>query len=300
MASGGGYGATINAEKGNIVFGIIRENGTSEQSPEFPHGMNLTGLTLHEAGHAFVNPSLEQYQHLLEELHLAGLYTPVQAEMERQAYPDPLLFFQETVVRGLTVLALMDLYGMPSPSQAMIHDQEQRGFYLTAFTVQQLQNYRIRRHEYPRFDMFIPTLLKQYATQQKTLLKHPIVLAARRKSADPSSVPAVIATTPQHGEILKVPEDGVDYLISVTYDRTMKSGYSWCTSHAGRYPEKVSSTTKPQWDHQRTTNSMMVKIYPNMNYAIEFNVEGKHEKFRSAEGISALPYLLQFTTVSEE
>lgn len=69
MFPGGGYGATIKGADGRpIVYQVIREQGKSLAQPEFPTGSALEALAVHEWGHSFVNPALEQYSQQLTAL----------------------------------------------------------------------------------------------------------------------------------------------------------------------------------------------------------------------------------------
>jgi hypothetical protein len=166
----GAYGATVKTDEGEIIYQIITEIGVSEQQPEFQTGSGLTDLTLHEFSHAFVNPSLEQYDHLIDRLGLRDLFTPVADTMTRQAYGTVQTFFNETLVRSVTSLAIHDLYGDEGRYKGHIGRHEQRGFYLTRFTIAQLRHSRTHRDQYPHFDEFIPYLLQQYADHKQTLL----------------------------------------------------------------------------------------------------------------------------------
>lgn len=160
MFPGGGYGATIiDPERGPIVYEVVRENGASNREPEFPAGRNLQVLALHEWGHAYVNPSLDALNTRLAELE--PLYTRVRRTMARQAYGNRNTFFNEQVLRALTALAELDLYGREAYDRA-IASNEARGFYLTRFTVEQLQYYAAHRDQYPRFTDFAPYLLDRY------------------------------------------------------------------------------------------------------------------------------------------
>ena len=62
----GAYGAHVKTDEGEIIYQVITEIGVSEQQPEFQTGSGLTDLTVHEFSHAFVNPSLEQYDHFID------------------------------------------------------------------------------------------------------------------------------------------------------------------------------------------------------------------------------------------
>lgn len=165
MFPGGGYGATVTNLKGeSIAYQITREYGRSTTKPEFPTGQNLEALTIHELGHSFVNPSLEAYP--TEVKALRPLYNRVRQEMKDQAYPNVQIFFNEQVLRAVEVIAAYDLYDEQTVENTITYNEE-RGFYLMEFVVEQLKVYRANRAQYPTFRDFVPYLLDQLADYQK-------------------------------------------------------------------------------------------------------------------------------------
>jgi hypothetical protein len=169
MFPSGGYGVIVETNSGPLIYQVLRDMGTGDV-PEFQTGSSLTNLTLHEFSHSFVNPSIRQYSSLIQQYALHDLFTPVEKMMNKQAYDTTRTFLNETVVRAVSSLAIYDLYGDDRRFQGLITYQEQRGFYLTRFTIEQLQYYQQHRALYARFDDFIPYLLQQYGTQKEHLL----------------------------------------------------------------------------------------------------------------------------------
>ncbi len=165
----GGYGATIETKDGKVlVYQVIREFGRSEEVPEFGNVYNLESLSLHEWGHSFVNPALGKYNRQVKALK--RLFVPVRKPMEQMAYGDVETFFNEQVLRAAVLLGTKDLYG----ESAYVHGLEEErelGFYLTDFTVEQLEYYRANRDKYPDFVQFVPYLLDQYKQHQEELLR---------------------------------------------------------------------------------------------------------------------------------
>lgn len=171
MFPGGGYGATITlADDRNEIYQIIRENGTSNSIPVFMKGMSLELLTLHEWGHAFVNPSVEENMDLVHRLNLIKLFEPVEEIMMMNSYGSVETFFNEQILRGVTSLAAKDLYGDPS-FWAEKREHIGRGFYLTDFTIKQLEYYEENRDKYKTFKDFVPYLLEQYHNNANILLE---------------------------------------------------------------------------------------------------------------------------------
>ncbi len=164
----GGYGITIETKDGRIlVYQIIREFGRSEDTPQFGSIYNLEQLSLHEWGHSFVNPALEKYNRQVKALN--KLFMPVKERMTRMAYPRVETFFNEQVLRAVVLLGTKELYGEFEYIR-MLEVEKINGFYLTEFTVEQLNYYRENRDRYPDFVHFVPYLLEQYKQHQKELL----------------------------------------------------------------------------------------------------------------------------------
>jgi hypothetical protein len=109
------------------------------------------------------------------------------------------------------------------------------------------------------------------------------------------SAPRVIETYPRKSEIIRAPKDGLDIIFSVTYDQEMASGFSWCSTEKA-YPEQIPDED-PYWTNDHKTCNLKMRVYPNVKYGIQFNVRGRYENFRSVNGVSAEPYLLEFETL---
>lgn len=163
----GGYGATIrNADGSETIYQFIRENGRTEGGPEFPRGIPLQLLSLHEWGHAYVAVAFAKHKQQFAALD--SFFEPVAAIMKRHAYPSWETFFNEQLVRAITTFAMSELQG-PQASQSALSWEEKNGFYLTSFTVEQLKHYRTHRDDYKRFDDFIPYLIEQYSQNREKL-----------------------------------------------------------------------------------------------------------------------------------
>jgi hypothetical protein len=94
LVPGGGYGATIRRSDDNeAIYQFIGENGKTAGEPEFPKGVNLEVLSLHEWGHAYVHAVFEQYRQQLSKLDY--FFQPVTKLMAKHAYPIPETFFNE-------------------------------------------------------------------------------------------------------------------------------------------------------------------------------------------------------------
>ncbi len=163
MFPGGGYGATVHDDAGNLIaFQIIRDSGDGDQ-PRFPDGVSFENLTIHELGHSFVNPSLEAYPNRAKKLK--PLLWPVRKVMRQQAYTTVGTFLNEQVIRAMEVISARDLF-TPEIEAVILTYQEERGFYLTSYIVEQLEYYQANRDLYPAFTDFVPYLYDQLDAYQ--------------------------------------------------------------------------------------------------------------------------------------
>jgi hypothetical protein len=168
----GGYGAWVEKSNGDVhIYQIIRESGVSSERVYF-NPTRLNRLSLHEWGHSFINPSLEENWNLFndDDYGLKKLYEPVAQAMKMKKYNIYTVFFYEQVLRAVEAIAYKDLYS-ESHYKAKIKGEEKNGFYLTEFTVKQLEYYRENRDKYKTFKDFVPYLFEQYYKNQEELLK---------------------------------------------------------------------------------------------------------------------------------
>lgn len=172
MFPGGGYGATVTDSDGSLVaFQIIRDSGRGVH-PDFPSGISLENLTIHELGHSFVNPSMEVYPDRAKALR--PLYWPVRGAMRQQAYPNVEIFLNEQVLRAVEVIAARDLFN-PEYEAMILTSNEERSFYLTSYVVEQLEYYQANREQYHRFTDFVPYLYDQldvYQAENSSWIDH--------------------------------------------------------------------------------------------------------------------------------
>lgn len=167
----GGYGATVVKNDGTkIIYQVVREKGYSITKPQFPKGISLELLTLHEWGHSFVNPSVERQSALIKKFELHKLYKPVEEDMKSIAYGTIDTFFNEQILRAVTATAAEELYGEDAYVKELTTHKE-HGFYITEYTIEQLKYYEKHRKKYKTFEDFIPYLFEQYYENQDKLLK---------------------------------------------------------------------------------------------------------------------------------
>ncbi len=171
MFPGGGYGAQKSVNNKEIVFQVIRDNGSSQNEPFFCRQIDLLSLTFHEFGHSFINPAIEEKKDLLEELELEDLYEPVEDRMRKMAYSNYITFLNELHIRAMTIIAMEDYTGASAETIKMLSQEKDKGFYLIDFTYNKLKEYKDSRNMYPTFKNFLPDLLKEYSENKSALLE---------------------------------------------------------------------------------------------------------------------------------
>lgn len=177
MFPGGGYGATVTAAGGRtIVYQIVRDSSQAGAGePVFPTGRSLTTLALHEWGHSFVNPAVSQYTH--DVAAMRRFYLPVAGIMRRQAYTTVETYADEQFLRAVTTLASAELYGDEANVDAIISNEESRGFRLTRPIYETLKEYRANRAAYPTFASFVPVVFQRISAEPSGIswLSWPVV-----------------------------------------------------------------------------------------------------------------------------
>ena len=117
------------------------------------------------------------------------------------------------------------------------------------------------------------------------------LLTTEGRSQDIESMPPVVVKTVPESGAKDVAPGVVD--IKVTFSKEMADGsWSWSTAWQGSAPESVG---KPQYQADRKTCVMKVKLEPNKTYAYWLN-SGKFQNFKDRQGHPSVPYLLIFQT----
>jgi len=141
---------------GRIGFAVIQ----LDETPTRDHSRRLTGALVHEWGHTYVHPLLDEHLSTVETLRpLVDRMGSTARAYGFDRYPST--FFEEQIIRAATALALEDAFGQEALKEE-IRTLQDNGFYLTPFTIDQLRHYRDHRDKFPDFAGFLPYLLKQY------------------------------------------------------------------------------------------------------------------------------------------
>lgn len=161
---GGCYGPTVPGADGRpVVTEVMCAMDTESETPSFLSGQDLERLLLHEWGHSFVNPTLDEFPERVT--RLAPLYQPVAEVMRKQAYKTARVFLIEQVLRAAGALAVRERHG-ESAFNLNVKNNVSWGFYLTPFVVEQLDYYAVHRDQFPTFRGFAPYLLDRLEEHQ--------------------------------------------------------------------------------------------------------------------------------------
>ncbi|MBA3539254.1 MAG: DUF4932 domain-containing protein [Deltaproteobacteria bacterium] len=118
-------------------------------------------LLVHEMAHSYVNPLVATHRAALEASG-AKLYALVEEPMKKQAYGDWKTFVNESIVRAVVVLYLLDRKGKPA-ANAEARQQLQLAFRWTPDIAKALIRYQAERERYPDLAAFMPEVIKTFA-----------------------------------------------------------------------------------------------------------------------------------------
>ncbi len=166
----GGYAAHYTIGKKLIAYQVIREHGKSIETPYFGNSKHLEIFSLHELGHAFVNPSIEAHQKLINDLRIIDFYKKNEKQMQKQAYGTVNTFLNESVLRAVTAIGRGEFANDIKVQRQWSQREKSKGFFLQDVIVNSLLKYQKNRSEYSTFRDYVPTLLKDISNARSELL----------------------------------------------------------------------------------------------------------------------------------
>ena len=151
----GGYGITIETQKGYDVYGVIGPCSLKDDRVTFACLNYLESIILHEWSHSFVNPLVDQnIDHFKESTYL---FEPIEGMMRNQAYPNWKISLYEHIVRACEIHLRTNLYEDFRKEKSLAY-QEGKGFWYISYIDSLLDVYETRREEYPTFSRLIPAI----------------------------------------------------------------------------------------------------------------------------------------------
>jgi hypothetical protein len=145
-----GYGPQLSDGDWSCVMTIMSPEATAD-------AFAVRTLLLHEWGHSFVKPAIENSRELAG--RYAYLYPAVRTAMEKQNYGNWSGTLEEHVLRAVTA-RIVRLSDGAETAELMLQREEGRGFRYIRPLYNRLAVYEQDRDRYPTFADFVPELLK--------------------------------------------------------------------------------------------------------------------------------------------
>lgn len=163
MFPNGGYAATEDRREGGQrvrhVYQVVR-------MADRVSGKGLNALTLHEFGHAFVNPAIGDSIPPATRAGLETLFAPVASRMKDMAYSSVYIFLNELVLRACVIRGQVILgFATEDGADAALAREELQGFYPIREVYAELADYEAHRAGYGNFAAFGPVLLERLSAR---------------------------------------------------------------------------------------------------------------------------------------
>ena len=182
--AGGGYGATIQTDRGDICYFVYRAS-----SPLYSTA-SLYSLGLHEFSHSFVNPMVAQFRGDVDRLRY--LLDPVSRQMSDMAYGTFETMLDETIIRAFESLQSTMEFG-PSTGTSRLMSEMRQGFYFVDTVYNHLVEYLYNIDSYKTFASYLPKIFAEIGkiTPQEAQKKASESLSSPSPSLKSAPIPAV-------------------------------------------------------------------------------------------------------------
>ncbi|MBC7851677.1 MAG: DUF4932 domain-containing protein [Chitinophagaceae bacterium] len=130
----------------------------------FDDPSRIQNLSVHEFGHSFVNPAVDQ---LPEELVASTdyLFTPIKEAMSKLAYPSwKICLYEHFVKAGEVILA--EKLGKKENAENLLKESVAARFIYLPFIVEELRRYDANKITYPSYEVFIRGVLEKLKKRQ--------------------------------------------------------------------------------------------------------------------------------------
>jgi hypothetical protein len=132
------YEASTHDATGEHSYEIVELEQLDQDGLPVPTALTVD-IVVHEMAHAYVNPFVEKHR---AELEVARpIFDKLHAAMEKQAYRSWPVMVEESLVRALTTLFILDRQGRPAAATE-VTQEERRGFLWMPQLVEQLAQLR--------------------------------------------------------------------------------------------------------------------------------------------------------------
>ena len=146
------------------IYSIIGPLQGGGESISFGSTDSFSRLVLHEFGHSFIRISEaeKEYPQITQALkESSSLMEPIEEQMKSSAYPTWDYACEELVLRAAVIRLLFDNQGFNS--LPLLEYERKEGFIYIYTVYNGLDEYIENRSNYPDFNDFIPSLLKDLA-----------------------------------------------------------------------------------------------------------------------------------------
>jgi hypothetical protein len=272
------YGPSSINEKGEkelyAVMGTWKFNEQGE--PVYNEG-NYLPVIIHEFCHSFVNPLLAKYN---DDFRESGkqIFKAVEFEMtQAQAYGSWDIMLNEALVRAAVIQYYISKEANNKQLQAMVRNENKKGFIWIKGLVGELSNYQKQRSIYADLESYIPNLSKayqQYATKITAFdARKPKVVSIDEFKNQATNVDANLKT------------------ITVNFDRAL-IGKGYSINYGRRGKNAFPKINNIKYVNGNKTVQISVELKPNKTYEMIFT--GRN--FKSKEGVGLKTYGVCFRT----
>jgi len=231
-------------------------------------------VLVHEIGHAFVNPLVDENRAVLEPPG-QRLYAAVKARMDAAAYGAWDTVVSESVLRAVSV-RYAEAHGGAGAARSELAVHLDRGFPWTVVLSDALRDYEADRARYPT--------LGEWSVPLAAIL----TVIAAEEEARATARPHVVSMTVADGA---TDVDPATPELVVVFDRPMRDR-SW--SVVGD-PAEMPEADAPRYEADGTRFVLPWRLAPGRSYRLGLN-GGRFRSFQSAEGVPLEPVLLRFRT----
>jgi hypothetical protein len=162
VPSGMGFGK-MNKKTQTVynTFGPFTLQSFNKANPDvgFDRPDHIRNLSVHEFGHSFVNPAINQIPDTLIR-STTFLYKPISETMHKFSYPSWKICLYEHFVRAGEVLIARRL-GDTATANKTLNDNLKSGFIYLPAIVTELEKYAENKERYPSYGTFVPLVLEK-------------------------------------------------------------------------------------------------------------------------------------------
>lgn len=247
------------------VLGVVERDGALHVDAD---------VLVHEVGHSFVNPIVEEQARLLEPPG-QRLYQAVKVRMDAKAYGAWDTVVAESVLRAVGVRYAL-AHGGPSAARSATAAEVAAGFPWVLVLADALARYEADRARYPTFGDFAVELAAV------------LTVIAAEEAARADNRPTVVSITPRPGA---ADVDPATPALVVEFDRPMRD-QSWSVVGS---PDELPQSSGPRYEAGGTRFVLPWTLAPGRSYRLSLN-GGRFQGFQSAAGVPLEPVAVEFHT----